>query len=1056
MKSFIQYFCKLAFTAFLAVLPVVLAAQTPAAVPAPVPMPKITSSMFGAVEARHIGPAIMSGRISAIEVIDKKIDTARNAPYQRIIYVGAASGGVWKSKDNGTTFKPIFDKAGDSKASQSIGAIAIDRSTPDSVIWVGTGECNTRNSVSIGTGLYKSTDGGENWKLAGLEKSERIAKIAIHPKNPNVVFVAVPGALWSDSDERGLYRTSDGGKTWERIIASDASTGCADIAIDPQDPNVMYASMWTLRRKGWSFASGGPKSSVLKTTDGGKTWKKLTNGLPEGDVGRTCFAIAPTTSATIYAVVEAKKSALFRSDDKGEHWKPLSDAVAIGLRPFYFSTLVVDPTDENRVYRPNFQLSVSSDGGKTFGQIGGVTHSDHHALWIDPQNPMYLLLGTDGGVYRSLDRGRTWAMLRSLPVSQFYHVGYDMEVPYNVFGGLQDNGSWMAPSRTNGSIANSAWKSVGFGDGFCVLRDRTDKNILYFEYQGGEMFKHFLTTGEIKSIKPQPRDGDPKYRFNWNTPLIASPKNPKTLYAGSQFLFRSMDKGESWEKISPDLTTNDTTKLKQEESGGLSLDISAAENHCTIYAVAESPLDEKVIWAGTDDGNLQLTLDGGKKWTNVVGNIAGLPKNAWVSCVEPSRYDKGTVYVTFDLHTFGDMQPYVYKTTDLGKTWKRFTAPDIKGYAHVVREDIVNKNLLFVGTEMGLFLSLDGGEQWAQFTGNLPNVAIRDIAIHPREHDVILATHGRGVIIIDDITPIRALTAEVLQSELTILPSRPAQINWGNSFQEFAGNDEFTGDSPSENAAITYYMKDRMMTGDVKVEVLDAKGEVISAIPGGKRRGINRIFWATRMKPPKVAASENAAFGAAVGPIMPEGKYAIRITKSDKPFAGVLTLAGDPKSPYTAGERLSQQKTVMSLYTMQGRLAYVSAAMTGLRDGLKERAAKVDSTDKLKSAMLTAANKLDSLYKTTAKERGYYVAEKDDKLREHLSNLYASVNGYGGAPSKMQLERLAFLEKEVARTTAAFDAIAKKDVEALNAQLKAKNLATVTVLSKEEFDKKAE
>jgi photosystem II stability/assembly factor-like uncharacterized protein len=715
---------------------------------------------------------------------------------------------------------------------------------------------------------------------------------------------------------------------------------------------------------------------------------------------------------------------------------------------------VVDPTDPNIVYKPALDLNVSTDGGKTFSAGGTSTHSDHHALWIDPQNPMVMLLGTDGGVYRSLDRGRKWMMVRSLPVSQFYHVGVDNEVPYNVFGGLQDNGSWMAPTQVSGGITNSAWKSVGFGDGFHVLRDRTDKNVLYFEYQGGEMSKHYLATGEIKFIKPQPKDGDPKYRFNWNTPLAQSPKNPKTLYAGAQFLFRSMDKGESWEKISPDLTTNDTTKQKQEESGGLSIDISAAENHCTMYAIAESPLDEKVIWVGTDDGNLQLTQDGGKKWTNVVGNVQGLPKNAWVSCVEPSRYDKATAYATFDLHTFGDMATYVYKTTDFGKTWTRLESPEFRGYAHVVREDVVNKNLLFVGTEMGLFLSLDGGAQWVQFTGNLPNVAIRDIALQARENDVVLATHGRGVVVIDDITPLRAITPDVLGAELAILPSRPARHNWSNSFQSFDGDDEFVGDNPSQQATITYYMKDRMMMGDLKVEVLNDKGEVISSIPGTKRKGINRVNFAMRMKAPRVAASENLAPRALFGPLLPEGKYTVRITKGEKQFTSTLVLEGDPRSPYSAADRAAQQKTVMSLYNIQARLAYISAAMTELRDTLKSRVEKLDSTNKMRVAVMKTSNRLDSLFKTVAKERGFYVAEKEDKLREHVSNLYGAINSYGGAPSKMQLERLATLEKEIGRVNATLEGIIKTDLPLANAELKSANLQGASALTKEDFDKR--
>jgi photosystem II stability/assembly factor-like uncharacterized protein len=1033
----------------------VLGSNTPQMAQTPAPV-KVTSAMFGAIEARHIGPATMSGRITAIDVLDKKVENTPNSPYQRIIYVGTALGGVWKSKDNGTTFKPIFDKiTADLKASQSIGALTIDQSKPDEVVWVGTGECNVRNSVSVGSGVYKTTDGGETWKPMGLEKTERIAKIAIHSTNANIVYVAAMGALWNDSEERGLYRTQDGGKTWEKVLYVDAETGCSDVAIDPQNPNIVYAAFWTFRRKAWTFSSGGKGSGLFKSTDGGKTWKRLTKGLPEGEQGRCIIAIAPSKPNIVFATVESKKTALYRSDDRGESWTMTSDAAGVGFRPYYFACMKVDPTDTNRIYKLGANLNISSDGGKTFNTFGygGATHPDHHDIWIDPQNPMVLLLATDGGVYRSLDRGRSWSLFRNLPVSQFYHVNADMETPYNVFGGLQDNGSWMAPSQKLGGIPNSAWKNLGGGDGFYVLRDKADKNYLYYTIYEGLAFRMYVPTGETKPIRPLGKDGDPKYRFNWNSPLVQSAKNPKVLYTGAQYVFRSTDKGDTWERISEDLTTNDSTKLQQEKSGGLTPDNTSAENHCTVFTIADSPLDEKLIWAGTDDGNLHITQDGGKTWKNVVSAVPNLPKNSWVSCVEPSRFDKGTAYVTFDRHMDGDMQPHVYKTTDFGKTWKPLATSDLRGFAHVVREDVVNKNLLFVGTESGLFLSIDGGEQWAQFTGNMPNVAVRDVVIHPREHDVIVATHGRGIVIVDDITPIRALTQQVLSSELTILPSRTTIVRANDGGQEFSGSDEFVGATVDNSTFITYYMKDRHMMGDLNVDILNDKGELIASIPGGKRKGINRVEWGMRLKAPRVAKSENAAFGAAFGPMVPDGKYTVRIGKGDKTYTSTFTIQSDPRAPYSAADRKKQQETMLGLYNLQGKLAYIAASATSVRDSLNGRATTLGANDPLKTTLTQTAAKFDSLYKKVVAEKSTIFADTEERLREKITELYSSVNAYGGAPSKMQLERFAFLDKEVAKVGGELETLAKTALEAANAALKGKSLAPVVPLTKEAFDK---
>ncbi|MEM4251860.1 MAG: glycosyl hydrolase, partial [Candidatus Bathyarchaeia archaeon] len=630
----------------------------------------------------------------------------------------------------------------------------------------------------------------------------------------------------------------------------DEDTGCADIAIDPQETNIVYASTWQFRRKGWFFTSGGVGSGLHKSTDGGKTWRRLTRDMPEGELGRIAIAVAPTRPNVVYANIESKKTALYRSDDMGESWKRVNSSLNITVRPFYFSFLMVDHKDYNKVYKLGLGLGVSRDGGQSFSDVGGSTHSDHHALWVDAQNSSFMYLGTDGGVYKTYDGGNSWSMLRNLPVSQFYHVSADMSRPYNVYGGLQDNGSWTGPSQSPGGIQNSDWKNTGFGDGFYCFADPSDPNVIYSEYQGGRLLRYHRSTGETKFIAPFPKDGEPKLRFNWNTPFQMSRSNPKAIYLGSQFLFVSTDQGESWTRISGDLTTNDPEKQRQEESGGLSIDNSTAENHCTIYTISDSPLDSQVIWTGSDDGQVQLTRDGGKSWQNLTANIP-VPVNSWVSSIEASHHEAATAYATFDRHTFGDMRPYIYRTTDYGKTWQSIATDDIKGFAHIVREDPVNPKLLFVGTEHGLYISVDGGRQWGQFTGKFPQmVPVRDLVIHPREHDLIIATHGRGIYIVDDITPLRQLTEEILAKPLHIFKSRPSPTSIATFEQDFPGSDEFVGSSLPEVAYITYYLKDRHIVGDFKIEILDAEGKLITTLPGSKRRGINRVSWFMRMKAP--------------------------------------------------------------------------------------------------------------------------------------------------------------------------------------------------------------
>ena len=1017
---------------------------------------KVDSDTISGLGARNIGSAAMSGRIAAIDAVQEG---------QRLtVFIGTASGGVWKSFNGGTTFKPVFDK----QPVQSIGAVTIDPKNPK-VIWVGTGESWTRNSVSVGDGVYKSVDGGENWTNMGLHDSERIAKILVNPNQTNTVYVCAPGKLWSDSDERGLYKTNDGGKTWTKILkGANASTGCSMISMDPTHPDTIYAGMWDFRRKGWTFRSGGDGpnafsgSGLFKSTDGGASWTELTSpnavGLPPKPWGRSAVAIAPSKASTVYITIEAEipRDGLYRSDDSGKTWKQLDRSQNMIWRPFYFANLIVDPKDENKVYKPDGSLIASNDGGQSFSNISGGAHGDFHDVWINPNNTDHVITGDDGGVWYSYDGGNRWWKGENLPVSQFYHVSVDMDTPYHVYGGLQDNSSWIGDSSYPGGITNSRWENVYGGDGFWAFADTADPDYIYAESQGGEMSRINRKTLESRNIKPLPQYKEGKLRFNWNTPIHLSPTQKGTLYIGSQFLFRSRDHGQTWERISSDLTTNDAEKQKQEQSGGITVDNSSAEMHTTIFSICESPKDSNLIWVGTDDGNVQLTRDGGKNWKNLTPNLKGLPRNAWVSSIDAGHFDAGTAYATFDLHTFGDMRPYVYKTTDFGNTWTQLIGPtgDVKGYAHVVKEDIVNRNLLFVGTELGLWVSLDGGTQWAQYKGGeFPNVAVRDLAIHPRDKDLIIATHGRGIWIIDDITPLRSLTAELLAKDAAFIEARPTvqRVPAGGGWVN--GDASFSGPNPTDEAVITYYQQKRHIFGDLKIEVLDSGEKVVATIPSSKRRGLNRATWSMRLKAPRVPTAASAAFGATTGPRVLPGTYTVKMTKDKNIYTTQLVVTGDPRVKHTAEDRKSQFDLAMKLYNLLGDMTFAVDRINGVRLGLAQRAQKLSASDPLLAKLRTAQNEIDELRKkiVATKEGGAITGE--ERLRENLADLYGNVNNYEGRPSQAQVDRADAIARELADVVKSFDAWIAKELPALNTELEKGSLGRIQVLTREEWEK---
>ncbi|MEL7022653.1 MAG: glycosyl hydrolase [Pseudomonadota bacterium] len=996
---------------------------------------EIDESTFGGLSARSIGPAVMSGRVSAI-------DGVVNEDGPITIYVGTASGGVWKSDNGGISYSPIFDEH-----MQSIGAVRVDPSNSET-IWVGTGESWVRNTVSPGDGVYRSTDGGDRWQFMGLPNSDHIPELLVHPTNSDTVFVCALGHLWAPGGDRGVFRTTDGGETWENVLNIDDATSCSDLAMTP-DGSVLYAGMWQVRRYPDFFESGGETSGLYRSTDGGDTWEELTDGIPAGEKGRIAVTVAASEPERVYATIESENTALYRSDDGGDTWVEKDDSGNVQMRPFYFGELVVDPTDADRVYKPAFSLTLSTDGGDTFSSMFGSgfsvsIHPDHHALWINPTDPNQVVLGTDGGVYISENRGFDWRHVANLPVSQFYHVAVDNRWPYNVYGGLQDNGSWMGPSQAPGGIQNRHWENIGFGDGFWAFPDPNDDRILFTEYQGGQLKRVDRETLEIKRIQPAAEEGQDELRFNWNTPLHMSPNKPGTIYYGAQYLFRSRDRGESWEAISPDLTTNDPEGQRQAESGGLSIDNSTAENYTTIYSISESPLDHRTIWVGTDDGNIQLTRDGGRKWTNVASNVEGVPAGTWVSRVEASPHDKGTAFVTFDGHRRGDMNTYLFRTTDFGATWTALTTEDIDGYAWVIKQDPVNANLLYLGTEEGLYISLDQGENWARLSENLPRVAVHDIVIHPTEHDLVLGTHGRGVYIIDDLTPLRGITQEIIDSNVAILETRPAPMVLNAQLQTFGAGDSFSGNNPPQAATIVYYLKKRHLFGDLKAEVFDDEGQLIATLPGGKRKGLNRIEWPMRFKAPKFPPATNLVPGF-LGPRVPEGEYRVVLTKGKETIESTVKLVADPRTPHSRKDRMAQQTLALDLYDMINDLSFLSDNLIQVRDQAQE---KMDGADEaLADALDTYAESLETLRTSLSSSKGGMITG-EEQLRERLGTLYGNVTSYDGRPSETQFDRRKTLGSELDDALTSGEDLLVAQLTEVNAMLEGAGLEPLTTLDR--------
>jgi photosystem II stability/assembly factor-like uncharacterized protein len=809
------------------------------------------ASLLDALVARPLGPANMGGRIADIAVVENRPGT---------IYLAAASGGLWKTGNNGTTWAPVFDN----QPTVSLGAVAVAPSNPD-IVWAGTGEANARNSVSWGDGVYKSTDSGQTWQNMGLKDSEHIGRIRIHPKNPDVVYVAALGHLWGPNPQRGLYKTTDGGKTWQRSLFLNEDTGCIDLAIHPDEPDTLYAAAYRVRRG--PFAGGnpavqtGPEAGLYKTTDGGKTWQRLTRGLPDRPLGRCGLDVYRKDPRIVYAVIQTDKTTLvretewgqpaktssqadsggvFRSEDGGQSWVKVNDLCP---RPFYFSLIRVDPRDPDRVYVGGLNLHVSRDGGKTFSKDGGRgMHADHHALWIDPNDSTHLIAGNDGGLYFSYDRGSNWEAIRNMPLGQFYGVAVDMRKPYWVYGGLQDNGSWGGPSATRSAegITASDWTHILGADGFQCQADPADADTVYAETQYGGLARLNVRTGAARDIQPKAAERTPAYRFNWSAPVLLSPHNPRTVYFGGNHLFRSVNRGDTWEVISPDLT-----------HGGPGP--SPDQGH-TITTIAQSPMSAGVLWAGTDDGRVQVTRNGGLTWTDVGDRVPGVPVTRWITRIEASRFAEGTAYLAIDRHRHDDRRPYVFRTLDYGASWQNVTKNlPAEGPVHVIREDPRNRDLLFVGTEFGLFASLDAGSSWQRLKAGLPTVAVHDLVIHPRDRDLVIGTHGRSVYVLD-VSPLEELTPRQLTEAAYLCDVKPATRFRHRGARELGSSKVYGAPNPPSGAGIWYYLKEKPQT--LHIVITDAQGSPVASVTAAEEPGLHRVSWDLRTRTGGVPAGD--------------------------------------------------------------------------------------------------------------------------------------------------------------------------------------------------------
>lgn len=993
---------------------------------------------------REIGPARMGGRVDDYAVVEANTN---------IVYVATASGGVFKTVNGGISWKPVFDD----QSVSSIGDVTVSQSEPD-VVWVGTGEANNRQSSSWGNGVYKSSDGGQTWTSMGLKDTHHIPRIVIHPSNANIVYVAALGHLWGPNEERGVFKTIDGGKTWNKVLYIDPDTGVTDLAMDPMNPDTLYAATYQRRRTPFGFNGGGPGSGIYRTTDGGATWKKLTNGLPKTEMGRIGLDVYRRNGNIVYALVESESPGIYRSDDKGETWVKMSNT---DPRPMYFSQVRIDPNNDQRIWIAGVNMGFSEDGGKTFvtNRVSRI-HVDFHAIWIDPSDSNNMIVGCDGGIHFSHDAGRSWDSRDNVAIGQFYEISYDMAKPYKVCGGLQDNNSWCGPSAslTNRGISNDEWYTVQGGDGFYARIDPVEPWIVYAESQDGNLARRDLRTHESKSIRPREDDDKmARYRFQWNTPLLISAHDRKTLYYGGNYVFKSTDQGDTWKRISPDLTSAVDRKTlsimgrKVEDRTMLSRNDGVAA-FPTITTLSESPLRAGILWAGTDDGNLQVSRDG-ETWKNVVANVPGVPKGTYVSRVVASEADPGTAYVAFDGHRSNDFNVYLFKTTDFGETWKAVTKgiPNNQGILHVIREHPKNPNLLFAGGEFGLYMSFDRGENWQEFKNNLPRVPVDDIQIHPRENDLILATHGRSVWILDSISGLEQMSAKVSDSALHVFDVHPATMWRLARKRDFDGHDTFLGANPPNGAIIDFWTKSKPDPKDVKIAILDAGGKQVATVKTeALAAGMNRVVWNLhydRAVPPTRQEQENAARQAASGgepaefngPRVDPGVYTVKVSVGTAESSTKITVEEDPRITwFTSEDRKKRHAAIDELVeltkradSLRNKFTAAEAAVTALQTAWKRPdAPKVPDTIKKQAEDLK--KRLDDLRPTYTPrnqggERQLSLEERKAELlrpepdfvlpalAQRINQQINSLDNFAAAPSESDLKQIALIKSAVAK-----------------------------------------
>ncbi len=1007
-----------------------------------------TSAALSNLSWRSIGPALMGGRVTDIEGVPGDPNT---------VYVATGSGGIFKTTNGGIDWTPIFDR----ENTISVGDIALEPGNPD-VIWVGTGESNVRNSVSFGDGVYKSTDGGKNWKHMGLKDSNTISKVIVHPKHPDIVYVAAVGHAWGQNAERGVFMTTDGGKTWQKTLFIDNGHGASDLEIDPVNPNILYAGMWRFERKPWTFTSGSEKGGVYRSTDGGRTWSKLEKGLPKM-IGRIGLAVSPSNPNIVYAILEAKEGTLYKSEDKGENFRQVYKNQNIVGRGFYYTQVEADPTDENKIYAVASPLFKSIDGGRSFQRIAPNIHIDFHALWIDPLNPKRMWTGQDGGVAVSTDEGKSWEYVNNFAAGQFYQIFADNAAPfYNISGGLQDNGTWIGPSRNRepSGILNDDWRMISFGDGFFAISHPDNPDLFLTESQGGNVVRTDMKNREQQLVVPFFGIGgaaeNDKIRFNWNAPLIPSPHDKNTVYLAGSSVFKSTDFGKNWTAISGDLTNGNKERLK-DAGGPVFTENTSAEYFGTIISLAESPIKKDLIWAGSDDGNLQVTTNGGGSWTNITKNVGNnVPQDSSVSHIELSRVNENTAYVSFDRHKFDDYKPYIFKTTDGGRSFSNITGNlPSNAYVHVVREDPRNTNLIYAGTELGIYASWDNGRNWTELNmKNFPRVAVHDILIHPRDNDLILGTHGRSIWVFDDAAAIQQVNSNVLQSDGFLFEPRPAYRFATRMTRYGIGDKPFRGQNPPNGALITYYLKAKAdEKTPVKMQVFDSSNKMIVEQKNlSKEKGINRAVWnlshegARQRRPP---TPEQMEFGFSPrGPQVLPGTYTVKLFVGDKQIGERrIEVRVDPTVQVTNADLQTQLEMAMKLRDL------VSVMNDGLRqlDSVKTQTEQIElvAKDRLTEVPAELTKAFSDYKKRTNDLLSELATNPEDGIRapsrfsDQLSGLYFTISGGNFAPTATMKENYELLRKEFPNKIALITKFISEDTARFNQTLQKYNLGMI-------------